>query len=124
MLRKRIAQRFRGKTKEAQPRLCFFLFALLCSELVQVVLVLELFDTTAAGHILLLACKERMTRRADVQSHFGLIRHRGERVSACASNFTFHIVRMDSFLHASHLSSFGRAKSQLTIITARNPRAL
>ena len=86
-----------------QPQLHFSLFALLGQELVQVVLVLELFDTTAAGHILLLACKERMTRRADVQSHFGLIRHRGERVSACASNFTFHIVRMDSFLHASHL---------------------
>ena len=79
------------------------LFALLCPSLLQTVLGLELFDATAAGHVLLLACKERMARTAYVQSDFFFRGHGCERVSACASYFTFLILRMDSFLHASHL---------------------
>ena len=96
-------------TKRGLPRQAPFL-----SLLVETVLGLELFDAAAPGHVLLLACKERMTRRANVQPDLRLRGHRRKCVSACASNFTFHVFRMDSFLHASHLFLFGPSqKSRL-----------
>ncbi len=89
-----------------KKRAAMLLFCLVFARLVQVVLLLELFYTTTASHILLLTCVERMARGTNVGSDFGFVGHCCERVSACASNFTFHVVRMDSFLHASHLSLF------------------
>ena len=66
----------------------------------QAVLVLELLYTAASVSKLLLACKERVAFRADVYSHLCLVGESHECVPACASYFTFLIVRMDSFLHA------------------------
>lgn len=68
--------------------------------LVKVVLILELLNTTTAVDELLLTCKERMARRADIKSHFFFRRSGDKSISTCASYFTFLILRMDSFLHA------------------------
>ena len=69
----------------------------------QSVLVLELLNTTAALSELLLTCKERMASGADIGSDLGLCGPRHERIAACASNFTFLVLRMDSLFHAFHL---------------------
>ena len=69
----------------------------------QVVLVLELFNTSTTVDELLLSCKERMTCWANVKSHFFFYGFRNKRITTCASYFTFLIIRMDSFLHASYL---------------------
>ena len=66
----------------------------------QAVLVLELLYTAASVSKLLLACKERVAFGADVYSHLFLVGECRECIPACASNFTFLILRMDSFLHA------------------------
>ena len=67
--------------------------------LFQIVLVLELLNTSAAVSKLLLACVEWVAFRADVYSHLRLVGQSHECIPTCASNFTFLIVRMDSFLH-------------------------
>ena len=69
----------------------------------QVVLVLELFNTSTTVDELLLSCKERMTCWANVKSQFFFCWSGNKRISTCASYFTFLIIRMDSFLHASYL---------------------
>ena len=71
-----------------------------CLLFLQAVLVLELLYAAASVSKLLLACKERVAFRADVYSHLFLIGESHECIPACASYFTFLIVRMDSFLHA------------------------
>lgn len=65
----------------------------------KVVLVLELFDTSATVCKLLLTGEERMTLRANVHSHLGVVGQCHKCITTCASNFTFLIIRMDSFLH-------------------------
>ena len=70
------------------------------SQSVDIVFLLELFNTAAAIDELLLTCKERMTCWANFKSEFRLGRSRNKRISACASYFTFRVFRMDSFLHA------------------------
>ena len=80
------------KKAGALLRLCVLL-------LLETVLVLELLNTAASVSKLLLACKERVAFRADVYSHLCLIGESHECISTCASNFTFLITRMDSFLH-------------------------
>ena len=67
--------------------------------LLQAVLVLELLYTTASVSKLLLACKEWVAFGADVYSHLFLVGESHECIPTCASNFTFLIARMDSFLH-------------------------
>ena len=69
----------------------------------QTVLVLELLNTSAALSELLLSCKERMASGANVSSDFSLGGLRHECIAACASNFTFLVLRMDSLFHAFHL---------------------
>ena len=66
----------------------------------QAVLVLELFDTSAALGELLLSCKERMASGANVCSDLFLCGSRHKCVAACASYFTFLVLRMDSLFHA------------------------
>ncbi len=73
--------------------------------LVDVVLLFELLDTSTAVDELLLACKERMALRADIEPHLRLCGSDHECVPACASYFTFHVVWMDSFPHAVYLLS-------------------
>ena len=77
-------------------RLCVLL-------LLETVLVLELLNTTAALSELLLSSKERMASGANVSSDFFLGGLCHERIAACASNFTFLELRMDSLFHAFHL---------------------
>ena len=69
----------------------------------QTVLVLELLNTSAALRELLLTSKERMASGADICSDLSLCGLRHERIAACASNFTFLVLRMDSLFHAIHL---------------------
>lgn len=71
--------------------------------LVDVVLVLEFFNTSATIDKFLLSCKERMACWANVQSNLRHGRFSNKTVTTCASYFTFLIIRMDSFLHVSHL---------------------
>ena len=71
--------------------------------LLESVLVLELLDTSAALRELLLSCKERMAGGANVCSDLGLGGPGHECIAACASNFTFLVLRMDSLFHAFHL---------------------
>ena len=80
-----------------------FLISFPGGSLVQVVLGLELFHTSASVSELLLSCKEWMARWANVRSDFFLYGLCHKCVTACASYFTFLVVRMDSFLHAIHL---------------------
>ena len=80
-----------------------FLISFPSGSLVQVVLGLELFHTSASVSELLLSCKEWMARWANVRSDFFLYGLCHKCVTACASYFTFLVVRMDSFLHAIHL---------------------
>ena len=79
----------------------FPLMSNMLEQLTNIVFALELFNTSAAVDELLLSCKEWVASRANVKPHFRLCRLGYKLVSACASNFTFHIIRMDSFLHAS-----------------------
>ena len=67
--------------------------------LLQAVLVLELLYAAASVSKLLLACKEWVALTADVYSHLVLCGESRECIPTCASNFTFLILRMDSFLH-------------------------
>ena len=69
----------------------------------QSVLGLEFFNTSAALSELLLAGKERMASGADICSDLSLCGLGHERIAACASNFTFLVLRMDSLFHAIHL---------------------
>ena len=94
-----------------------FLISFPGGSLVQVVLGLELFHTSASVSELLLSCKEWMARWANVRSDFFLYGLCHKCVTACASYFTFLVVRMDSFLHAIHL--FPAQVYHLCIITAR-----
>ena len=70
------------------------------SWLIQVVLVLEFFNTSASVSEFLLTCKEWMARWANVRSDFFIDGLCHKCVTACASYFTFLVVRMDSFFHA------------------------
>ena len=67
--------------------------------LVEVVFVLELFNTTAAVDHLRCAGEERMACWAYVESQFFFGWFCNESVTTCASYFTFLVIRMDSFLH-------------------------
>ena len=63
------------------------------------VFVLELLYAAASVSKLLLACKEWVALTADVYSHLVLCGESRECIPTCASNFTFLVIRMDSFLH-------------------------
>ena len=71
--------------------------------LVNVIFVLELLNTSATVDELLLTGEERMTCWANVKSHFFFCWSCNKSITTCASYFTFLIIRMDSFLHASTL---------------------
>ena len=85
--------------------------------LIQIVLVLKFFNSSASVCEFLLTCKEWMARWANICFDFFLYRLCHKCVTACASYFTFLVVRMDSFLHANHL--FPAQVKRLRIITAR-----
>ena len=90
-----------------------FLISFPGGSLVQVVLGLELFHTSASVSELLLSCKEWMARWANVRSDFFLYGLCHKCVTACASYFTFLIFRMDSFLHAFYFLSCSAAATQI-----------
>jgi len=85
-------------------------FPAISSWLVDIVLVLELFNTSASVNELLLTCKERVALWANVKSDFFLEWLCNEWVAACASYFTFLIIWMDSFLHANYFLSCSAPK--------------
>ena len=73
--------------------------------LLKVVLVLELLNTAATVRELLLTSEKWMALTADVYSHLVLVGESCERITTCASYFTFIVIRMDSFLHVRYLLS-------------------
>lgn len=84
--------------------------------LLHVVFVLKLLNTAAPVDEFLLTCKERMASRAHIQSQLFFRRFGHKRISTCASNFTFLIIGMDSFLHV--VASFP-AQALLSTISLR-----
>ena len=73
------------------------------SELFESVLGLELLNTSTTLCELLLSCKERVASGANISSDLFLCGSGHECVAACASYFTFLVLRMDSLFHAFHL---------------------
>ena len=67
----------------------------------KVVFVLELLYTSTTVSKLLLTCEEWVALWAYFDSHSVSVRKCSKGITTCASNFTFLIIRMDSFLHAS-----------------------
>ena len=105
MLWNGIARGFTGEASTAGTKKAAALFAQqlllrVSLNILQTVLVLELLNTSAALSELLLSCKERMAGGANIGSDFFLCGLGHERIAACASNFTFLELRMDSLFHA------------------------
>ena len=66
---------------------------------------IETLNTSAGIDELLLAGVERVALGADFNMDLGLRRTSLDHITACAGNLAGNVLRMDAFLHFSHLNS-------------------